>query len=212
MAFPSVPVPLFANVPLNPGVPIMLRASGALSFIAPALLLADALGLGQLLFGPQWGIFRENGQPFAIPDSVFSLDFRREFRLADYPIEEGGFMNYDKVEVPFEGRVRFAISSDRPYFLQAVDRACASLELFDVVTPDFVYPSVSLNHYDYDRKAASGKTLLMIDVWVQEVRILQTAQYTKTTKPEGAKEVSGGTVQSQLPPTLPNGLTPNMVT
>lgn len=204
MAFPLLPVPLYANVPLGPGVPILLRAPGALAYVAPVLLLADALGLGSLFFGPQWGIFRPDGSPFAIPDSVFSVDFRREFRLADYPIEKGGFRNYDKVAVPYEGRVRFACGVDRPGFLTALDSAVASLELFDVVTPDFVYPSVNLIHYDLTRKADSGKTLLLVDVWVQEVRILETGKYTKTTTPEGASTTNAGTVQSQ-PAVLPNG-------
>lgn len=204
MAFPELPVPLFANVPLNPGVPIMLRAPGALAYVAPALLLADALGITAFFLGPQWGIFTPDGQPFAIPDSVASVDFRRQFRVADYPIEDGGFMNYDKVATPYDSRVRFMVGADRPSFLDAVDIACRSLTLYDVVTPDYVYHNANIIHYDYRREAAAGVSLITVDVWLQQIRVLPTAQYANTKAPEGASTSDNGTVQAR-PALLPTG-------
>lgn len=212
MPFPLIPTPLYANVPLSPGVPVMLRAPGPLAYVAPALRLADALGLLEFFLGPRWGIFTESGAPFAIPDSVFSFDFRREFRLADYPIEKGGFASYDKVEIPYEPRVRFAVSIDKPGFLAAVDRALTSLDLFTVITPDFIYPSVSIHHYDYRRAAVQGAGVFLVDVWLTEVRIVNTTQFVNTKSPAGASKQSGGTVQARPPGDNSDVLLPGMTT
>jgi len=204
MPFPLVPTPLFANVPLNPGVPIMLRAPGFLAYVAPALLLADALGITSLFLGPQWGIFSTDGSPFAIPDAVVSVDFRRQFRLSDYPIEDGGFASYNKVAIPYDARVTFAVGIDRAGFLEDVDMASRSLDLFDIVTRDFVYRNGNVIHYDYRREASNGVSLIKVDVWLQQVHILPKPDFVKSKAPEGAASSNTGTVQGK-PALLPTG-------
>jgi len=40
-------------------------------------------------------------------------------------------------------------------------------------------------------------TLLVVDVWVEQVRVTGTSQFSNTAQPAGADQVNGGTVQPQ---------------
>jgi hypothetical protein len=71
-----------------------------------------------------------------------------------------------------------------------------------VVTPETVYPSCNVEHYDYTRKADAGLGILVIDVWLVEIRTAQTAAFTNTATPAvggtqgiGAVQPIGATAQ-----------------
>ena len=67
----------------------------------PILLLADALGLPPSPLAPQWGIYLD-GEPVVDADSVVTFDYRQEWTVSDYPLEQGAFQSYDKVQTPFD--------------------------------------------------------------------------------------------------------------
>lgn len=210
MAFPPIPTPIYANVPLGLGVPVLLRAPGFAAFAAPALILADALGITGLLFGPQWGLFTLNGAPFAVADSVYSMDYRREYIVATYPLEQGAYRAYNRVELPREARIRFTTNTDKGGFLEALERAISSLELFRLYTPESAYENVTINHFDYRREARSGASLLHIDVWVTQVRILPQGRFASSAVPEARSTQQNGAVQPQSPSIPTNSLLPGM--
>lgn len=218
-----VTLPPFPDVPVAPGVPPVARAAGAISATVAALV-SDAEGVLSLFSGPQWGIFDVSGSPVIIPDSIFGFEFRREFRLSNFPVEQGGFGTYNKVALPFEPRVTLTSNGenvDRSTFLAQVDAACQSMNLYSVVTPEVTYPSVNLTHYDYRRQAREGATLLTVDLWFEEVRVTATSQFTQggengadgsgtsgatlvanAKTSSGTPPVNGGTVQTDsLSPT-----------
>ena len=54
----------------------------------------------------QWMIVQSDSSSVALtPDTFVSLEYKGEQRIADYPIEEGGFSSYNKVAVPYDLRV-----------------------------------------------------------------------------------------------------------
>lgn len=191
----------FPNVPNVPGVPALPRGSGAI-LAGIELLVADALSA--FAFGaPQWGVFL-NGDLVIQADSVVTFDFKQEFQISDYPVEEGAFQTYNKVQLPFDVRVRMATGGSaaaRQAFINSVAAVVASLDLYDVVTPEVVYTSVNFGHQSYDRKA-SNVGLLSIDLWGEQVRVTATAAFSNTQQPSGAGQVNDGTVQP-LAPTAP---------
>jgi hypothetical protein len=224
MALPPVSKPIYPDVPKAQGVPPVLRQLGTIENVVTTVA-SDALSILRMFQGPQWGIFDQTGNPVIIGDSVVAVDYRQEYRLADYPIEEGAFATYNKVQQPFDIRVSFAVSgkldlissilsggaigsaisslvtgsspsqASRGNFLQQLDAALRSLYLFTVVTPEKTYPSVNLSHCDYRRESHRGATLLTIDVWCQEVRVAARGAYSKTNQPTGTDPVDGGTKQ-----------------
>jgi hypothetical protein len=258
VALPPVLVPPTVDVPAAPGIPPVIRsATAAVDTIG--LLVADAVTIVRLFEGPQWGIFSSTGAPALIGDSVIAVDYRKEYAIPDYPIEEGAFASYNKVQRPFDVRVSFANTgklsilgsllsggaigslitgvdpntAGRRRFLQQVDAAIASLDMFTVVTPEASYANVNLIHADYRREAAGGgATMIRIDVWCQEVRFGSRATSTgtestdpaaadpnsaqpsttnvgaNTAQPDGASPQSSGTVQTQ--PANSTATSPNL--
>lgn len=202
MPLPNIPVPQYPDVPFAPGVPPVLRQAGALQaqILNPIIpLLSDVALIAQFLKGPQWGIFDQNGQPVVVGDSVVAVDFRNEYRISDYPTEDGGFASYNKVASPYNVKLVFTqggTDSDRANFLRTVASIVASTALFNAVTPEITYTNANATHYDYRRTARNGATLLMVDVWLEEVRLTAAPIFSNTQAPSGAAVVNDGNVQA----------------
>lgn len=158
--------------------------------MADELLMADATGLFAAFGQPQWGIFdATTGSPILEADSVFSVEYARDYRISDYQQEQGAFFSYNKVQVPFQAKVSFLANALRYNFLAQIEPACASLGLVTVVMPEFAYPSANLTHYGFRREARRGKTLVLFDVWCEEVRVL--AATSPVSAAGGAAGASG---------------------
>lgn len=186
-----------AIVPDVPGVPPLFRSG-----IAPvvALLTGDTVtGFGTNL-RPVWGIYK-NGQPIIPADTARTFSFRREWAVADYQVEQGGFESFDKVDLPFEPRIDLMCGGpieNRQAFLAAIDAVAKTLTLFDVVTPETVYTSVNIQHYDYNRAASRQLGLMVVSIWLLEIRVIGTSGQN-VKDPSGATQTNGG----QISPTTP---------
>lgn len=185
-------------VPNVPGVPAL---TSYLSSV-PTLLIADLISTISFQ-APRWGIFL-NGVP-ALPmiQSIATFEYKQDWSIADYPVEDGAFQSYDKVQLPFDVRVRVASGSsaaERQALLDAVDVIANSLDLYDVVTPEKIYRSVNISHYDFRRTAQNGVGMIVIDLWFQEIRVTSTAAFSNTQQPANAGQQSNGNVQAQSLP------------
>lgn len=170
---------IFPNVPFAPGVPPLLRDTQAV-FSKVVLMVSDAITILNMFLPPQWGLFKD-GFPVVAADNVLSFDFRNDFSISTYPQEEGSFQSYNKVSNPFDVRLRFSIGgseSDRRSLLRSIAAIAGSLDLFDAVCPERIYPSVNVTHYDYRRTATNGLGLLVIDVWCTQVRVTGGAAFS----------------------------------
>lgn len=135
------------------------------------LLIADSPGIGIAFGPPQWGIFNQDGSPVLIANSVNSVEYARDYRISDYPQEKGSFQSYNKVQVPYQAKVSFMAGSTRRDILNNIENKAASLDLVSVVTPEITYPNANIVHYSFSRTSRSGVTLVLIDVWLEEIRI-----------------------------------------
>ena len=152
--------------------------------------------------GAQWGIF-QNGVPVVVADSVADMSYRQEWTMSDYATEQGAFQSFDKVQLPFDARVRFNAGSAaaRSALLGSIAEIAGTTNLYDVVTPDAVYNDVSISHYDYRRTARSGLGLLSVDVWCLWIpqQASTSSASGNTAQPSGANPVNGGVVQPTAP-------------
>ena len=196
---PNIPYP---NVPNLPGVPALARSNNA-QFVGAALTIVGEL-LPLNLFGTKWGIVSSSGASVIIPDSFVDFEYREERKIPNYPIEQGSFQSYNKVSVPFDCRVTVSCSGNgkmsKQNFLAAIQKLLNSLDLVSVVTPNVTYENCNLVHVDYRREARQGATLILAQLWFQEVKIAQKP-VVPTAAPSGAKSTSFG----QLSPTTPTG-------
>lgn len=197
---------IFPNVPPYPGVPPLVRAQNA---IVPILteISDDAHAIINAFKGPQWGLFDSQGRQALVADSVASIEFKRDYRVASYPIEQGGFQSYNKVETPYDVRLMFTIgqtSTARAGFLATTDDIVASTLLFSAATPEATYISISPYSYSYRRETKNGATLLKVDLLCVKVRQNTTSQFSNTQQPSGANTVNNGLVQPLLAGSNPN--------
>jgi hypothetical protein len=205
MAQPPVRAPLYPDVPFASGVPDVLRATqgGIQRAVFTAILLqADIAAVYRIFQGPEWALVDDTGFLIVVPDTVVNVAFRREWRVADYPMERGAFESYNKVMVPYDARISMACGGQnmpRSVFLSAIDIASASLNLYTIITPDAVIPNMSIIHYDYIRAQTEGNGMVIVDIWMQEIREVVETQFSNTKEPTSQGEKNLGVVQAQTP-------------
>lgn len=202
------------SVPDVPGVPAVLFAAGA--GLGIPLASADDPGIMAMLAGsiaPRWGLFGKGGSPVIDADCIAAFDHKREWVIADYPVERGAFESYDKVALPFDVRLIYCAGEtegNRTDLIASVAAISGTLQLFDAVMPEKVFPNVNIVHYDFSRTAQRGVGLLTVAIWCREVRQLVTnTGGTRTPSatggigdaaaPSGANPVDGGVVQPRDP-------------
>lgn len=192
-----MPLINYPNVPNVPGVPSVARDYTAVTSVAGAVGLLSQVYTEFMAL--RWGVFSAGGARVLWPDSFLDIDYRNGSWQATYPVEQGGFASYNKVDTPFDVRVRMAIGGDqvsRAAFLTTVEGMLKTLDRFTVVTPEKTYPSASLVNYMYRRETKNGASMLIVELWFQEVRVNALSAYAAAKSPASANPVDGGTVQA----------------
>lgn len=199
---------------LPPGIPTLLE--GFVSLGATSLLTGDSPNLLNVLgnivgIGTQWGIFDTNGNQVVQPDSIVGFDYRKEYTISDYPVEQGAFESYDKVETPYEITIRMTKGgslSDRQTFLSSIDTIKGDTNLYSIATPEVTLVNGNIVSVDYSRKNDRGVGLITVDCRVMEVRETAQQQFTNTPSsfsssnvaaPQSSDPENGGVVQPQTP-------------
>lgn len=167
--------------------------------MALSLLTADSPALF-VLYPPQWGIFSTAGVPILTVDSVAAIDYARDYRISDFPIEQGGFISANKVQQPFRARVAFLIEQSRIEFLNTVEAAVASLDFVTLVTPEIQYPSANLTGYSYRRESQAGRTLIRVEVTCEQVRVISAASLGTSAAASDAAVPQSQTNNASTPP------------
>lgn len=171
------------------------------------LLKRDSYHYFGNVFQQQWGIFK-NGVPVVTADSVVSFEYKQEWALSDFPVEQGGFASYDKVHIPFDVRFRFSSGgseANRSRLLSAIQAIAGTLTLFDAASPEAIYIGCNIKHYDYRRTSVNGVGMIQIDVWLEEVQQVQSSttggasasapSAISPSAPSGADPFNNGTIQ-----------------
>lgn len=212
------------DVPNLPGVPPLTNYSTDFG----ALIFGDALSAITQLFQPVWGIYIAGqpiitpassvsqqvgaalgvlsslasliGVPNVVPvvASTIEFDYSADAPISTYPQEEGAFQSYDKVQLPFDVKLRLA-SSQRQEFFSTLEALRTSLALVDIVTPDGVYSSCNCKHVDYRRTSRNGVDLVLADVWFEQVRVISATSFSNTKSPTDSSTQALGNVQPQTP-------------
>jgi len=193
---PLIPYP---DIPPLPGVPAINRNSAG--YVAAALTVVAEL-LPNNLFGTKWGITDEFGNTALVPDSFISFEYKNDKKIPNYPVEGGGFQSYNKVSTPFDCRLVVSCSGNgsmsKQGFLAAIQNYVESLTLLTIVTPDANYPNCNLIHVDYRRESRQGVTLLLAQLWFQQIIVAQQPA-ASTAQPSGASTKNNGQISPVTP-------------
>lgn len=218
-----IDVPGFPTVPQLPGVPQLLRqAAGFITvLLIPPAIQAPALP-GVLWHAaqsqPVWGIFDANGDQVIFPDSVMDFNYRAEWSVSDYPVQDEAFASYNKVAHPPEMVVRMVKGSslqDRANFENDCEAVAASLGLYTIVIPEKTYFNVNVLRHEVNRRERRGANFIEADLFFRVINTVQ-AQYSSTgglpsptinaLSPSAVPPVSVGVVQPLTPTDLDNKL------
>lgn len=218
-----MPLYPFPDVPIAAGVPSVVRSAVTSQ---PANLILGTVGstlLDALQSQQQWGIVDADNNPLLgstglnLVESLVSqptilstvdVSYIRETRSANFPLEEGSFASYNKVQTPASPTVTLALSGssdDRTAFLNALEVACISTNLYSVITPEIQYIGYSLDRFTYKRSAGKGATLLTVEIALEEIRQVSAAYTTASPitnpqNPAATSQVNSGNVQGTTPP------------
>ena len=180
------------------GVPTLLNQVTS-AFNQASLLFSDARLIFQIFQSSSWGIFEAGGNAALFPDSITSIDYEKQWVVASYPMERGSFQSYNKVQFPFGNQVRVTKGGsvgEKQDFLNTLETMAASLNLFDIVTPEQSYYNATIERLNVVRTSTNGAGLLSVDIAFIEVRETAFSSFTDV-KTLGAKDpVNVGTVQA----------------
>lgn len=171
-----------------------------LGSLATTILTSSIAGASQFV-GPQWGIFTSQGEPILAVDSVADIEYTRDYQISDYPQEEGAFASYNKVQQPYQAKLGFFINGARKDFLNTIEAAVKSLMFVVVVTPEIQYNNANLIHYGYRRTSRNGVSLIRVDIWCEEVRIVQGTVGTGSGEDTNAQQSTNAATPSSSGPT-----------
>lgn len=212
---------LYPNVPAYPGVPALARLAGA-NLPLPVLEVADSLGINVIT--PAWGIFDQSNNLVINATSFVKMELGADSDVPTYPMEEGAFQNYNKVNLPYTLKVTVALSgaltianaasaitsgsitgaisgitgsTARTKFINAAAKAQSSTDLLNVVTPEITYTDMTITHQEFIRTARKGATLIMLDLWLSHINLSATSSTSNTASINGASSQNAGTNQTQ---------------
>jgi hypothetical protein len=144
--------------------------------------------MSRTVYGGEWTLLDERGGSAVAFTSFLDIDLKNAGQALSYPIEEGSFANYNKVESPLDMRVSLATQgtdADFEYILTKLDEYKREAVKLSVATPARLYESLTLETYSYKRGREAGAGILTVELTLVEVREVET-QVTTTvvTKPK----------------------------
>ncbi len=156
------------DIPDLPGVPTLSSFSSNIL----NLLVEDALSFA---FGAldTWGIFLLGVPVLPNMNSLVTFEYRKDWNIPDYIFESGGFQSYNKVQLPYETRVRITSKGtllERQLLFAEVEHVAASTALYTIVTPERTFLSANVSHFDIVKRTNSNVGILIIDLWFTEIR------------------------------------------
>jgi hypothetical protein len=208
---------LFPNVPNLPGVPPLNRSP--LPSIEAFVNLGSSIGtvLGGATQQSLWGIFdqpaagTDGTTPDATrviqPDSIREFSKRAEWRISNYPVQQGSFTSYNKVRLPPEYAVKMVKGGsldDRTLFEANCEAVSGSINLYTIMTPEKTHIDCSVSRFEIERKGAPDayfeEVYLYFQKIIQEIPNYSTTPNTSNaTSPSAVPNASQGTVTATAP-------------
>lgn len=152
-------------------------------------LLAEAQKqlLQQAGFSPQgslwqcWTILDEAGARAVAFDFFMNMDVRGNAKVISAPVEEGGFVSYNKINAPLEIGLQLGFKGAPAEVQRKLDQLQGFLDstaLVSVVTPEQEYKSMNLTKLAFNRGPDKGGIdIVYVDCGFTEVRQVAT-QYS----------------------------------
>ncbi|MDL2315517.1 hypothetical protein LJC59_00340 [Desulfovibrio sp. OttesenSCG-928-A18] len=142
----------------------------------------------------EWTLLDEGGGTAVVFTSFIGMDLRSDGNALTYPVEQGSFADYNKVDSPQEIKVTLGLQGAEADFeaaLAKLDEYQKEAVKLAVATPARHYDSMTLEGYAYSRSQERNAGMLAVELTLVEVREVET-QVTTTvvTKPKNPTSAS----------------------
>lgn len=179
------------------------------------LMTADDPSVSKTASTGIYGLFDPEGADLVLePTSFLSYSYSNDSRISQYPVEAGAFQSYNKVDTPFDLRIRVTKSGNVATvsaFIEVAEGLAKATDLntYVLITPERTYQSVNVVKVSHDHQANHGANMVTMELYLVEVRVTASAQYANTSSPTTTGNLSnakapaatdpkqGGTVQVQ---------------
>lgn len=121
-----------------------------------------------------WTILKQDGSVALTFNSFLSMSAKTDNPTVQAPVEQGGYIMYNKIQTPLEINVQLAFTTQND---GEIDKAIndllalsSSTDLVNIVTPDFEYKGFNLESLQWQRKTDQGAYVLIADLGFVEVK------------------------------------------
>lgn len=157
------------------------------------LMTADDPGVSKSASTGIYGLYfsagsDNEGDLVLSPDSFIGYSYSNESRISQYPQEAGAFQQYNKVDTPFDVRIRMTKGgkvADVAAFIEVAESLvkATDLTLYDMITPERQYRSCNVTKVLHDHQPGHGANMVTMDIHLLEIRVTASAQYSNTASP-----------------------------
>ena len=128
----------------------------------------------------QWTLLDSAGEKAFDFDSFSNLNLKSESKVIQAPVENGGFVMYNKTNTPLEIKctlIKKGFPEDLQVYVDALLEYADNTNLLSIVTPDREYQNMNLTSVSFSRSAEGGVNLIMAECAFTEIRQV-THEYT----------------------------------
>ncbi len=148
----------------------------------------------------EWTLLDAQGGTAVAFTSFIELDVTNSGQVTSYPVEEGGFINYNKTQSPLEIRVTLGFqgsNSDFERVLAQLDEYRREAVTLAVSTPSALYESMTLQSFSYKRGLQNNAGMLVTELNLTEVRQVAPQSYYVALNPTSSAKVKTGKTQTK---------------
>jgi hypothetical protein len=213
MPIDIIPKSLYPVVPQALGVPTLLRSGAQLLDTVTLGYLGASDALSQVIGSEvvRWGVYDASGTSIGDYDTMAAVEYRNDANISDYPVEDGSFASYNKVDSAFDVSVRMVCGGSdarRAAFQAACETARRTLRLFTIVTPTRTYQDVNFVSIGVHHTRTEGANLLTVELQAREVRNTASEQQSDAKTPAAYDAQDQGSIQTVDDPSIDiSGLT-----
>lgn len=123
--------------------------------------------------GQDWMIIASDGSAALDFHSFVNIDVTCENPITRAPIEQGGFVTYNRVISPTTVGIMLSVKGSPSHLqnvIEQIDRLAAECTLLSIITPYKEFKNYAIEKYQYSQDNTSGIDVLYFDFAFVEVR------------------------------------------
>lgn len=166
------------------GIPSLPKLASPKGQLNNLLAMGQAKLWAMIRGDAPWGVWLHGTNNKMVVDSVLEVEISEESHVMDYRIQTGSFSTYNKVQMPYEVKIRLircGNTTENNAFLNWIQNSTREVLTYDIQVPERKYNNCTLISYSIERKKENGVNVIVCDCVFREVREVPKIFYSKET-------------------------------